>query len=280
MGVTLREAFEHRRFPVALEITPPKTPLPRVLERRARTIEPYATAINVIQRPGRQSSLEASIALHTRAVEPVWHLTVRGRTREEVLAEIATARVHGIRHVLCILGDSSTSSDRPDQLKVRDAVELVREGLPGALVGATFNQNAPDTGAALKNLLPKLRAGAMYVQTQPVFDIAGFESVGRTVLAAAPGAYLVPMAMPLLSIEAAKRIEVRLGFALPAELKARIAEGPESAWAVFEGIIQALVHSDVASGVAIMTFETDPGPAQSARLVDSLRRAGVRPRLA
>ena len=61
--VSFGALLDARRFPVALEITPPQTLLRGVLLRRAGLLGPAASAVNVIQRPGRLSSLDASIAL-------------------------------------------------------------------------------------------------------------------------------------------------------------------------------------------------------------------------
>ena len=56
---------------------------------------------------------------------------------------------------------------------------MAREALPNALIGATLNQYGRDEAAVLRNLLPKLRAGASYVQTQPAFDAAAIERYNR-----------------------------------------------------------------------------------------------------
>ncbi|MGH2601936.1 MAG: methylenetetrahydrofolate reductase, partial [Dehalococcoidia bacterium] len=66
------------RFVVALEVTPPQRPRVGVLLRRAGLLGNGAGAINVIQRPDRWSSLEASLALGAAGRDPVWHLVNRG----------------------------------------------------------------------------------------------------------------------------------------------------------------------------------------------------------
>lgn len=270
--MSFADQLRQGRFAVALEITPPQRPLPRVLLRRARLLGDAAHAVNVIQRTGRQSSLEAALTLKAAGIEPVWHLVVRGRTRAEVAADIETARAGGITHVLCIRGDH----DAPDGLDtptIREAVALVTSAIPGVFAGATMNQYVPDREAVLRNLLPKLRAGAAFVEAQPVFDIEALRPVAEALRERSPATKLVPMAMPLLSLEAATRIEARLGIALPPSLHAAIARGPEAAWAAFDATIAALAASPLVDGVAIMTFETDPPPETGARIVAALRAA-------
>jgi len=52
-----------------------------VLQRRARLLEARTLTVNVIQRPERQSSLEAALELKREGLEPIWHLATGGRTQ-------------------------------------------------------------------------------------------------------------------------------------------------------------------------------------------------------
>ena len=55
---------------------------------------------------------------------------------------------------------------------------MVREASPELRVGVTLNQYA-GRERVLKNLLPKLAAGASFVQTQPVFGLDTLEPFAR-----------------------------------------------------------------------------------------------------
>ncbi|WP_322796570.1 methylenetetrahydrofolate reductase, partial [Tepidiforma sp.] len=156
--MTFAQRLAEGRFAVALEITPPQRRLPKVLLRRARLLGDAAQAVNVIQRPDRQSSLEASLELKAAGIEPVWHLVTRGRSREEVAGEVGRAAAGGIGQVLCIRGDRAGSAEAARELTVREAVAMVRSAMPAAVIGATLNQYVADRAAALRNLYPKLRA--------------------------------------------------------------------------------------------------------------------------
>ncbi len=262
------------RFAVALEITPPLRPAPAVLLRRAGLIGDCAQAINVIQRPGRQSSLEASLALREAGIEPVWHLAVRGRSRADLINDIAMARAGGIRNVLCLRGDHA-AADLPDTPSIREAVQIVVESVPGALAGATLNQYAPDESAVLRNLLPKVSAGASYAQTQPVFDLARLLPLAERFRSAAPATRTVAMVMPLLSLDSLVRFEARLGIALGNRVRSRIHDGEASAWELFHDIVAGLVESPLVDGIAIMTFERDAPAPVGERLAAVLRAAGA-----
>ncbi|MEO8539155.1 MAG: methylenetetrahydrofolate reductase [bacterium] len=269
------ERLQARRFAVALEITPPHKPLSKVLLRRARLLDEHIHAVNVIQRPGRQTSLEASLELLATGIEPAWHLVTRGRSRAEIAAELEHARAGGIRQVLCILGDHP-ADDSPETPSIRDVIAMAHAALPEAYIGATLNQYGRDEAAVLRNLLPKLRAGARYVQTQPAFDASAIERYAAAVRAEFPETRVVAMAMPLLSEEAASRIEERLGIHLPAALREVLATGDEgAAWAAFAATLRQLVASPAIDGVAIMTFEMDATPESGERICQALRDSGA-----
>lgn len=274
--MTFAEALAAGEFPVALEITPPRKALPAVLLRRARLLGDGVRAINVIQRPGRQSSLEASLFLCREGFAPAWHLVTRGVTRADVAAQAGRAARGDVRQVLCIRGDHP-GEDSPGTPSIREAVSMVRDLLPGALIGATLNQYAPDQSAVLRNLLPKLKAGAAYVQTQPVFDVAQLSPIAQAAKDAAPAASVVAMVMPLLTLEAAEKIEVRLGVRLPEMLRGRLERGDiADAWEAFDELLRQLRESPLVDGIAVMTFEMDAPEGMGARTLQGLRAAGCR----
>lgn len=273
--MSLAESLAAGRFTVGLEITPPKSSLPRVLERRARLLGGAPGAINVIQRPGRQASLEAVIELESSGIEAVWHLVTRGKSRAVLNAELRVAREAGIRNILCIRGDHPGGP--PDEFTVRDACEAAATG-PGMLVGATLNQYVGDRDAVLRNLLPKLRAGARYVQTQPVFDLDALAPIAERALEASAETRIVAMAMPVTTLEGAARIEARLGMALPPLVRTQLESADVDApWDAFTETLSALVASPFVSGVALMTFEVDAPPETAGRMLAALQAAGAIP---
>ena len=275
MKVPFARKLEAGEFAVALEITPPQHALPRVLLRRARLLGDAAQAINVIQRPGRQSSLAASLELKAHGLEPAWHLVTRGRTRAEIDADMASARAGGIGQVLCILGDHAPDAG-VESPTIREVVAMAREHLPGAIAGATLNQYVGGQGAVLRNLFPKLAAGATYIQAQPVFEAGPLERAAEAIEREFPDARLVAMVMPLLALDAATRIEGRLGIELPGDLKRVLASGDlEAAWGYFERVVRGLVESPLVDGVAVMTFEMDAPAETGERIAAALRRSGA-----
>lgn len=263
------------RFPVALEITPPQRPLPGVLRRRAGLLGGCAQAINVIQRPDRQSSLDASLLLREAGLDPVWHLVNRGRSRSEIAADLDRARDGGIEQVLCIRGDHA-GDDGSDTPSIREVVAMARERMPGALIGATLNQYATGREPVLRNLLAKLTAGATYVQTQPVFDLGVLLPYAEALRDRPPESKIIAMVMPLLSIEAARSIQKRLGVVLPERLLRRLETGtPEAAWRAFDETVSEMVQNRLVDGLAVMTFEMDPDSETGRRIIVALQAADI-----
>lgn len=267
--------FLHRLFgprpAVTLEITPPRKRLDDVLLRRARLLGPAADAVNVIQRRDRLSSLDASILLRSSGLEPVCHVVNRGRTRAELASELASAAAAGVGAVLVLRGDHAIADD-PDTPKLRELVAMARDALPaGAAVGVTANQYGPRE-RVLANLAPKLRAGARFVQTNPVFDFEHFRVFADQIREIEPTVALLPMVMPLPSAATAERIHTRLGLPAPEGLIARIASGGEpEAWRAFAETVAALVGEVRVAGLAVMTAEMDAPPASAERIAVALQ---------
>lgn len=273
MPMTFAERLREGRFPVSLEITPPQRLLRSVLLRRARLLDGCVRTINVIQRPDRLSSLDASLELLRHGFEPVWHLVTRGREAADIEADVARAAEGGVRNVLCLLGDHQAERSPSRPLRIREAVALVRRLMPEASVGVTLNQYATPVDAVIRNLLPKLGAGATFAQTQPVFDLGRLEALVGRVRREAPEVRVVAMAMPLLSEEAARRVASRLGIELGGGVLERIARG--EGWAVFEESLVALRRCGFVDGLAIMTFEMDPPSEMGLRIRAALAAANV-----
>ncbi len=269
--MSFREAMDRGEFPVSLEITPPRAAKPAVLLRRARLLEACTATVNVIQRPDRQSSLEAALELKRNGFEPIWHLTTAGRTVEGIADDVARARAAGVSHVLCLRGDHVAEQPGPP---VAEAIALVRELAPEMAVGAALDQYHDDDHAT-RLLADKLRAGATSVWTQPVFELAPLLRAAAFVKAVRRDAHVVAMAMPLLTPQSLDAVSERLRIPAPEELRRRIAAGEEEAWAAFAETLATLARVDLAGAVAIMTYRADPPEGTAGRIVEALRRAGI-----
>lgn len=260
-------------LPISLEITPPRPPLPArrtALFRRAAGIEGLASALNVIQRPDRVDSLEACVELLEAGLDPFWHLTSRGRTRAAIAADLQRAAAVGIRRLLCLRGDHG-APDASTTPTLRECVSLAVERLPNALIGVTAHQHAP-RDRVLRNLLPKLDAGAHLVQTQPVFEVSAYASLVERVKRSHPEVYCMPIVMPLVRVEDAEAVRKRVGVPVPDRLVSDLSrDGGAAGWSFFGDTLRALQASGLADAVAVMTLRMDPTEPFLDRLRGELR---------
>ncbi|MCP4004129.1 MAG: hypothetical protein GY725_08045 [bacterium] len=257
-------------FHIAHEITPPKEPQNAILLRRARLFEDRADAIHVIQRPERWSSLEASIALVRSGMHAVWHVANRGRSETEIRCDIERALEGGVRSVLCLRGEHD-AVDKPDTPKLRELVDLLRTADPELRIGVTANQYG-SAERVLANLLPKLDAGADFVQMQPVFGLDDLENLAEAIRRHAPQAQILAMLMPLCSEQDAERIASRLGVRIPETVRDELSEGgAETGWRVFAEHLRELRESQLVDGVALMTLRADPAPGDIERIAHLLQ---------
>ena len=253
---------------LTLEITPPAKRRPAVLLRRAAVLRFLTRRVNVIQRPERWPSLEASIALLPHGYEPVWHLANRGRRIAGIEAEIALAREARIRRVLCIRGEHKGEDDI-DTPRIREVVRVLRRELPDAHVSVTLNHHLRGE-RVLSNLRAKLDAGAHGVQTQVTFDLESLRPFAEAIRESHPAVRVTPMLMPVLSARAAVRLSRRLAIPLPPALLDRLETfGSEAGWDHFQAFASAAGENPLYDGLAVMT-PIDPDESFSARMREVL----------
>jgi 5,10-methylenetetrahydrofolate reductase len=257
------------RIGVALEITPPRGERPDVLLRRAALLGPRAHAVHVIERRERQRSVDAAIALQSRGVPAVWHLANRGRSAAELEREIERAARGGLRAALLVRGESGAPEPAPPP-RLATLVGRVGAAIPAARVGVTLNPYGPRE-RVLANLWPKLEAGASFVQTQPIFEIARLAPFAEVIRARAPAVSILPMLIPLLSAASAQRLGERLRIPLPDRLLRRLeTDGEPGGWDEFSALAAELRRSGLADSVAVMTQEADPPKSFGDRIVAAL----------
>jgi methylenetetrahydrofolate reductase (NADPH) len=140
------------------------------------------------------SSLAASVALYRAGIEPVYQLVTRDRNRIALQSDLLGAALLGIKNVLCLSGFHQTMIDCPQAANVFDidSIQLIaavkamnEEGalLDGTkiqgdfsmLIGAVVNPYMKPLELNIMRLEKKVAAGADFIQTQAVFDVAVFQ---------------------------------------------------------------------------------------------------------
>ena len=183
-------------FAVTAEIGPPRGADAGELLRTAEPLRGWVDAVNITDNAGahvRMASWAGSLLVAQAGIEPVMQLTCRDRNRLALQSDLLAAWAVGIPNVLLMTGDHLKFGDDSGAAPVFDldsvqllwAARTMREegrlisgraltGRPGWLIGAVENPFAPPAGFRAARLAKKAAAGAEFVQTQFVFDVAAF----------------------------------------------------------------------------------------------------------
>jgi methionine synthase I (cobalamin-dependent)/5,10-methylenetetrahydrofolate reductase len=184
-----------RRTLIVTELDPPKTlHLDKMLEG-ARALKQagtdYLTLADNSLAILRVSNVAAAHLVHRQtALEPIVHLACRDRNLIGLQSELMGLHALGLHHVLALTGDPAKMGDHPGATSVYDVnsiglikvLQRMNEGFAvngrdlkaktQFVIGCAFNPNARNLDSQTRKLEDKLRAGAQFVMTQPIFDPA------------------------------------------------------------------------------------------------------------
>jgi len=182
------------KFVISVEIDPPKgTDYSKVVEGAKLMKENAIDAINIADGPratARMSPLAmAMIFKNEVGIEPIVHYCCRDRNILGMQSDLLGADALGIRNILIITGDPPKLGDYPDATAVFDvdSIGLVRiasklnrgydiagnqiGGATSFFIGVGANPGAINIDEEIMRFEQKVKAGAEYVLTQPVFDV-------------------------------------------------------------------------------------------------------------
>ena len=294
----IRELLRRGDFVVTAELNPPKSASANVVRRRAGVLRGCVDAVNVTDNNRAlvsMAAIPAATIVRAAGVEPIVQMTARDRNRIALQSDLLGAVALGLDQFLFMSGDDPKRGSDPEATNVRDldgiglvrmAVRMRDEGrfLSGEeirepldyVVGATASPFTKPTEADVTKTVEKARAGADFIQTQPVFDVAAFSrwlsevrrQAGREVAVLA-GVFT------LRGAEQAERLRGIPGIEIPPAVGERIAKAddPES-----EGValavetVRALRALPGVNGVHLYAIEWPEGVA---RVVEG---AGLLPR--
>lgn len=181
-------------FAISVEMDPPRgLSTHKLIAGASLLTEAGADVINVADSPMARMRMSAwavcEVIQRTVNVETTLHFPTRGRNLLRVQGDLLAAHALGIRNVLVIMGDPTAIGDYPEATDNYDLVpsgliKLIKEGFNAGLdhagasigqptdffVGAALNLCAPDVEHEVKNLRRKVRAGADFFITQPIYQ--------------------------------------------------------------------------------------------------------------
>jgi methionine synthase / methylenetetrahydrofolate reductase(NADPH) len=188
-------ALERGKFVVSVELVPPRGYRAETLVEQARHLRIHGVdLVNIPDGPratGRMSALAAAVMVHQQAgIEPILHYACRDRNIIGMQSDLLGAHAMGIRNLLVVTGDPPRVGDYPDATAVYevDSIGLTnlvaqlnrgqdigRQAIgqaTGFLIGVAANPGAFDLDLEIRRFEYKVKAGAEFAITQPVFDVA------------------------------------------------------------------------------------------------------------
>jgi methionine synthase / methylenetetrahydrofolate reductase(NADPH) len=185
-------------FVTSIEITPPKGADPEAMVKSVHTIrEAGVDAVNVPDGPraqNRMGAIAVSVLLQQRVgIETVLHYCCRDRNLLGMHSDLLGCAALGLHNLLIITGDPPKMGPYPeatavfdiDSIGLTNMVNLLNRGLDlggnpfGAptcfTIGVGVNPGHLDLEYELRRLDWKVKAGAEYAITQPVFDVRQLE---------------------------------------------------------------------------------------------------------
>jgi methionine synthase I (cobalamin-dependent)/5,10-methylenetetrahydrofolate reductase len=243
------------QFIMAVEMDPPRgLSTHKLLAGASLLADAGADVIDVADSPMARMRMSpwavCSLIQAGLKTETVLHFPTRGRNLLRVQGDLLAAHALGVRNVFVVMGDPTAIGDYPDAMDNYDLVpsgliKLIKQSFNAGLdhagsaigqptsffVGCALNLNPTDPAEEIKNLRRKLRAGADFILTQPVFD----PNVAQSFMArytSEHGSLTTPLLAGILPLVNARHTsflhhEVP-GISIPEAIQERMAEAGEN----------------------------------------------------
>ena len=195
-GTNLEKVLQSGEFAVTAEVGPSKGSVASVIQRKGELLKSCCDAMNVTDNQSavvRMSSWASCVMLKQMGLDPVMQIVVRDRNRLAIQSDVLGAAALGIKNVLCLSGDHQMLGNHPNAKGVYDldSIQLIQmlktmrderkfqcgEDISGEVpiyIGAAANPFADPFEYRVIRLAKKAKAGADFIQTQAVFDVAKF----------------------------------------------------------------------------------------------------------
>ncbi len=181
-------------FVIAVEMDPPRgLSMHKLLAGASLLKEAGADVIDVADSPMARMRMSpwavCSLIQRKVDIETVLHFPTRGRNVLRVQGDLLAAHALDVRNVFVVMGDPTSIGDYPDASDNYDFVpsgliKLIKQGFNAGLdhsgaeigeptsffIGCALNLNPANMADEIKNLKRKLKAGADFILTQPIYD--------------------------------------------------------------------------------------------------------------
>jgi len=268
-------------FAVAVEMDPPRgVSTHKLIAGASLLAEAGADVINVADSPMARMRMSpwavCELVQRRVGVETTLHFPTRGRNLLRVQGDLLAAYAMGIRNVFVVMGDPTAIGDYPDAMDDYDLVpsgliKLIKQnfnvgmdhagadiGQPTTFfVGCALNLLPKNPDREIKNLRRKIRAGADFVLTQPIYE-PGAAALFLNHYGQEHGPLEIPIlagALPLFGARHAAFLHNEVpGITISEEIQKRLRDAGENAPQEGVQITLELIEAmkDWASGIYLM----------------------------
>ncbi len=240
-----------KEFIVSVELDPPKGLNPtKLLEGAALLQKAGVDFINIADSPMARVRMScmalARLIQDHLGMETIIHFTTRDRNLMALQSELLGAHALGIRNILALTGDPLHVGDYPNTTGVWDVdsiglIQVIRgmnEGHDAAEspigahasfhIGCALNLNMTDeeTEHEIEKYHRKIEAGAQYIMTQPIYELAPLERFLQLV-----GQAPIPVILGCIPLHSSRHAEYLHnevpGITIPDEIRRRMREAGE-----------------------------------------------------
>ncbi len=215
------------KFTVSVEIDPPRgVNTQKVLAGAKLMAERGVDCINIADSPMARIRMSASSLAYQihglfPQVEVILHYTTRDRNLMGLQSDLLGAHSVGLRNILCLTGDPPSLGDYPNMTAVYDTNSVGLIGIVGKMnrgtddsgtsigsptnfaIGCAVNPTAENLDWELEHFQRKLDAGAQFVMTQPVYELACWENFLKKL----GGMPRIPLLIGLLPLQSFRHAE-------------------------------------------------------------------------
>jgi len=232
MKTDLAQTLSAGRLAVTAECLPPRGGDAATVRKLAASLPAQLDAVLVADNPDENggSALACAAILAGEKRKPVLSVITRDRNRIALQSEVLGAAALGVGGVFCLSGEHQSLGASPQAAGAYDidSVQLIAGIQTMCRAGEDFGGNKLSSplemfvGAAahpylrpmelnLLRLKKKVRAGAAYLVTQAIFDLAGFSEWMDAVRSAGidKQVAIIASVLPLTSVEQARRLAAR-----------------------------------------------------------------------
>jgi methylenetetrahydrofolate reductase (NADPH) len=250
-GSNLERILRAGHFAFTGELGPPRGADAGKIRKKAGYLRDRVDAANITDNQTarvRMSSWGASLIAIQEGLEPNYQMVCRDRNRLAMQSDILAAYAHGIRNMVCLSGDHQDFGDHPDAKGVFDidSMQLIHivktmrdEGKfaggddidrpPRMFIGAACNPFADPFEFRVRRLAKKVQAGADFIQTQCIYNMARFREFIRRALEMGllEKVFLLAGVTPLKSVRMAEYMQKEVaGMDIPEETLHRLRSVP------------------------------------------------------